>query len=111
VSARPALFCSPWARQQRALCLRGSPPCLRRPRSALRGYTGDLTPAKVLDVLATTDSCLVDLRTAAQMEAKGVPGLPKASAAKLVRVEFDTIAVRLAAALPALGIATTCAAA
>jgi hypothetical protein len=35
---------------------------------------------------------LVDIRKASEVDSKGSPTMPKGQAAKLVRVEFDTIA-------------------
>ena len=60
----------------------------------LRGYSGDLAPTAVLTVLSSRDGTLVDLRSATQIEAKGVPGLPKGSSGRLVKVEFDTVTDR-----------------
>lgn len=64
------------------------------PRSALRGYASDLTPGKALDLLSSADGVLVDVRKAAEAEAKGGPVLPKGQGSKLLRVEFDSIADR-----------------
>ena len=53
--------------------------------AAARGYTGDLPPTKALDLLSASDATLVDLRSPSQIEARGVPSLPKNSTNKLAR--------------------------
>ena len=47
-----------------------------------------------------SDGILVDIRKASDVESKGAPALPKGQGAKLVRVEFDTIAGARTQALP-----------
>ena len=60
----------------------------------LRGYAADLTPAQTLDLLSQGDALLVDIRKTSELEAKGVPVLPRGQAGKLARVEFDSISDR-----------------
>jgi len=61
---------------------------------ALRGYKGDVAPAKALDLLTQADALMVDLRKPAEIE-KGSPAMPKGRAANLIQVPFDGIAKSL----------------
>jgi len=56
---------------------------------ALRGFAGDVTAAAALDSLVNEGNIvLVDIRTAKDKEASGVPDVPSAGASKVVEVEF-----------------------
>lgn len=64
------------------------PPLTRRCRNV---PAPDASPP--FNRLPQSDATLVDIRSAAQVESKGVPGLPRGSQNKLVNVEFDEISV------------------
>lgn len=66
------------------------PPLLKLGFGALRGYGGDVSPAAALDALSTRgDTVMVDIRTAREKEATGIPDLPNSG--KLVELEFAAI--------------------
>jgi hypothetical protein len=63
-----------------------TPPLAKAGLDAARGYAGDVLPTTALDCLASdSNSMLVDIRSVAQKEAKGVPDLPDNGAPPLLK--------------------------
>lgn len=55
----------------------------------LRGYAGDLTPVQALDALANEGSAvLVDVRSAREKEAAGLPEVASSASGRVLEVEF-----------------------
>ncbi|GAB4821917.1 hypothetical protein N2152v2_008963 [Parachlorella kessleri] len=71
-----------------------APPLLKATFGALRGFAGEVSPAAALDALSSGGGAvLLDIRTAREKEAAGLPDLPGGSG-KLVEVEYASIADR-----------------
>lgn len=69
------------------------PPVLKASAGALRGYAGDVSPAGALDAVSTQGGAvIVDIRSAREKEAAGIPDLPNAG--KLVELEYASIVDR-----------------
>ena len=70
-----------------------APPLVRALATRVRGFAGAISPAAALDaIVGSGDALLVDIRSAADKEAAGVPSLP--AGARVVDVELAAVADR-----------------
>ncbi|CAG9464038.1 unnamed protein product [Pedinophyceae sp. YPF-701] len=66
-----------------------TPAVVKGVAGALRGYSGDLTPAVALDTLENDGTALlVDIRSLKERDTTGCPDIPARAASRMVEVEF-----------------------
>jgi len=63
---------------------------------SLRGFSGEISPAKAIDtVMLQDDACLIDLRSAKEKAATGVPDVPGSAKGRFLELEGAAIERRL----------------
>lgn len=69
---------------------------LRAAFNSLRGYSGELSPAKAVDFVTGMDSaCIVDIRSVKEKSATGVPDVPSSARGRFIELEQASIDRRL----------------
>ncbi|XP_015883197.3 calcium sensing receptor, chloroplastic [Ziziphus jujuba] len=62
---------------------------------SLRGYKGELTPAQTLDLLATKNHYLIDIRSEKDKDSAGIPRLPSTAKSKMIAIPLEELPNKL----------------